>query len=165
MFLFLIRLFLLIGFKKEHLRVMVSNQGLVRFSGERDAGGNTRYRFQREIRVAKDCNMSGIQAKFMRENLHIIMPKNPTATAAQDQAAPPAEESGEHAKLKQEQGKSDEEGRVDESRDPVEGRSGAEGGVSSLKTWVKVAVVAAVVVAFGAFAAQYYQNFINFTKK
>lgn len=141
------------GFKKEDLKVLVSNQGVVRFSGEcNTGGGNTKSRFHREIRVAKNCDVSGIQAKLMRGNLHIIMPKNPTAAAA-------VGESREQAKAQQEQGKSSSgDGRVEE-----------EGSVPKLNRGVKVAVsgflVAAMVVALGAFAVKYYHNFISFTKK
>ena len=164
MFLFFLFVCILVGFKKDHLKVLVSNQGLVRFSGEFQADGNTWSRFHREIRVPKNCNMNGIQAKFLRGNLHIIMPKNINSTAAQDQAAPPVGESQEHgkAKLKEEKGEGDEKAKVDESRN-AEGRNGVESStVSRLKMGF---LVVALVVAFGAYAAYNYQYFINWTEK
>ncbi|RVW35175.1 hypothetical protein CK203_099999 [Vitis vinifera] len=128
------------------------------------ADGNTWSRFHREIRVPKNCNMNGIQAKFLRGNLHIIMPKNINSTAAQDQAAPPVGESQEQgkAKLKEEKGEGDEKAKVDESRN-AEGRNGVESStVSRLKMGF---LVVALVVAFGAYAAYNYQYFINWTEK
>ncbi|KAJ9693748.1 hypothetical protein PVL29_009619 [Vitis rotundifolia] len=152
------------GFKKDHLKVLVSNQGLVRFSGECPADGNTWHRFQREIRVPRNCYMNGIQAKFLRGNLHIIMPKNTNSTAAQGQAAPPVGESQEQskAKPKEEKGEGDEKAKVDESRNVEEGRNGVESSVSRLKMGF---LVVALVVAFGAYAAYNYQYFINWTEK
>ncbi|KAI8562749.1 hypothetical protein RHMOL_Rhmol03G0059000 [Rhododendron molle] len=63
-------------FKRDQMKVHLSNRGTLRITGERPIDGTKRSRFAKEIKVPKDCNPNEISAKFTNAGLlHIIMPK------------------------------------------------------------------------------------------
>ncbi|KAL9242531.1 hypothetical protein vseg_016523 [Gypsophila vaccaria] len=70
------------GFKKEQLRVQVSNVGILKVTGEKpentEAGRLKIHRFAKETTVPKNCDVSGIRAKFANDELRVIMPKKVT---------------------------------------------------------------------------------------
>ncbi|XP_057446702.1 inactive protein RESTRICTED TEV MOVEMENT 2-like [Lotus japonicus] len=66
------------GFKKEQLKVQTNNRGVLTIYGERPLGGasSTKWsRFHKEIRISKDCDVNGVQAKFSHGTLSIVIPK------------------------------------------------------------------------------------------
>ncbi|KAI7747352.1 hypothetical protein M8C21_007985 [Ambrosia artemisiifolia] len=62
-------------FKKEQLRVQISNTGLLKISGEKVAEGKKRIRFLKELKVTKDYDANNIRAKFSQGCLRITLPK------------------------------------------------------------------------------------------
>ncbi|KAJ0817779.1 putative alpha crystallin/Hsp20 domain, HSP20-like chaperone [Helianthus annuus] len=62
-------------FKKEQLRVQISNAGLLKISGEKDADGKKRTRFLKEVKVTKHYDSNNIRAKFSQGCLRITLPK------------------------------------------------------------------------------------------
>ncbi|KAK9668580.1 hypothetical protein RND81_13G069800 [Saponaria officinalis] len=68
------------GFKKEQLRVQVSNVGILKVSGEKpeNTEGIKIRRFIKETTVPKNCNINEIRAKFANDELRVIMPKKVT---------------------------------------------------------------------------------------
>lgn len=68
-------LYVLIGFKREHLRVQINNYGILTISGEQALQDNKISRFRKEIKVAKEYSTDQIRAKFSSGILYIILPK------------------------------------------------------------------------------------------
>ncbi|KAA8517201.1 hypothetical protein F0562_017547 [Nyssa sinensis] len=64
-------------FKKEELKVYITNCGTIKIFGEHPVS-ETRSRFYKELRVPCDSNGNKIQAKFTDGHLYIVMPKNST---------------------------------------------------------------------------------------
>ncbi|KAL8125525.1 hypothetical protein AgCh_012988 [Apium graveolens] len=62
-------------FKKEKLKVQISNQGVLKISGERPLSASKRSRFYKEVKVGKECNANEIRAKFVNGLLYVVMPK------------------------------------------------------------------------------------------
>ncbi|XP_076908712.1 uncharacterized protein LOC143565710 [Bidens hawaiensis] len=62
-------------FKKEQLRIQISNTGLLKISGEKAAEGKRRIRFLKEVKVAKDYDSNNIHAKFSQGCLRVTLPK------------------------------------------------------------------------------------------
>ncbi|XP_051114317.1 uncharacterized protein LOC127239961 [Andrographis paniculata] len=63
-------------FKKDHLRVQFSNQGILKISGEREIDASKKSRFYKEIPVSTSTyDTSAIQAKFVAGWLQITLPK------------------------------------------------------------------------------------------
>ncbi|XP_058204297.1 uncharacterized protein LOC131318494 [Rhododendron vialii] len=148
-------------FKRDQMKVHLSNRGTLRITGERPIDGTKRSRFTKEIKVSKDCNPNEIIAKFTNAGLlHIIMPKKTSVELetkqdqpiqvvpeqqgqAQDQNAPP--------KTKGTQGQVAEESRKVFSvakQTIIRDRKVVMG--------VALVVVVTVVVALGAFATYKY---------
>ncbi|XP_057472753.1 protein RESTRICTED TEV MOVEMENT 2-like [Actinidia eriantha] len=63
------------GFVKEQLKVSIEGAHTLRIHGERVVGGNTWSRFEEEFRIAEDCNIRGIRAKFEVPTLTLTLPK------------------------------------------------------------------------------------------
>ncbi|CAI8593388.1 unnamed protein product [Vicia faba] len=77
------------GFKKEQLKVQTNNKGVLKIYGEKPLSASSKKkwsRFHKEIRVSKDCEMSGIQAKFSQGILSIVLPKSEATQHAKDVA-------------------------------------------------------------------------------
>ncbi|MFS7908537.1 putative alpha crystallin/Hsp20 domain, HSP20-like chaperone [Helianthus anomalus] len=62
-------------FKKEQLRVQISNAGLLKISGEKDTDSKKRTRFLKEVKVTKHYDSNNIRAKFSQGCLRITLPK------------------------------------------------------------------------------------------
>ncbi|KAJ8451558.1 hypothetical protein Cgig2_018192 [Carnegiea gigantea] len=84
------------GFVKEQIRILAESKRILRIFGERFVGGNKWSRFQEEVAVPEDCNMTDIRARFEGGILQIIMPQKtitkPTPTH-EDQPGSSAHES------------------------------------------------------------------------
>lgn len=63
------------GFAKEQIRILAESRGILRVRGERLVTSNKWSRFEEEVVVPQDCNMSEIRAKFEGGILRITMPK------------------------------------------------------------------------------------------
>ncbi|CAK8532303.1 unnamed protein product [Lathyrus sativus] len=76
------------GFKKEQLKVQTNNKGVLRIYGERPLSASNKKwnRFHKEIRVSKDCDVSGVQAKFSQGILSIVLPKSEVTQHGKDVA-------------------------------------------------------------------------------
>ncbi|KAK9058746.1 hypothetical protein SSX86_023588 [Deinandra increscens subsp. villosa] len=66
---------LLPEFKKEQLRIQISNTGLLKITGERVVDGKRRSRFLKEVKVTKDYDSNNIHAKFSQGCLRVTFPK------------------------------------------------------------------------------------------
>ncbi|KAL2943051.1 Inactive protein RESTRICTED TEV MOVEMENT 2 [Bienertia sinuspersici] len=75
-----ILLYHLPGFSKEQIRIIAESKGVLRIRGERLITSNKWSRFEEEVVVPEDCNMSEIRAKFEGGVLRIIMPKKMITT-------------------------------------------------------------------------------------
>ncbi|KAL5708660.1 hypothetical protein ACHQM5_019427 [Ranunculus cassubicifolius] len=62
-------------FRKEQIRVQLSDLGNLKISGERPLEGNKWSRFRLSFRLPKDCNFNEIHAKFINNILQIMLPK------------------------------------------------------------------------------------------
>ncbi|PSS01668.1 Protein RESTRICTED TEV MOVEMENT like [Actinidia chinensis var. chinensis] len=77
-------------FKREQMKVHVSNRRCLKITGERPLDNTKRSRFTKEIKIPKDCNANDITAKFTNAGLlYIIMPKKiASMERKQDQTTP-----------------------------------------------------------------------------
>ncbi|KAK9996766.1 hypothetical protein SO802_021452 [Lithocarpus litseifolius] len=89
-------------FQKEQLKAQLANIGVLRILGERPLDETRWSRFQKEIKVAKNCITSDIHAKFGNGVLSVTMPKKVPSVAQQEQQLPQAKESQEIGKPKAE---------------------------------------------------------------
>ncbi|KAH7854708.1 hypothetical protein Vadar_016984 [Vaccinium darrowii] len=63
-------------FKRDQMKVHVSNRGTLRITGERPLDGTKRSRFTKEIKIPQDCSPNDITARFTNAGLlHVVMPK------------------------------------------------------------------------------------------
>ncbi|GAB4857220.1 hypothetical protein Ancab_015128 [Ancistrocladus abbreviatus] len=78
------------GFKKEELKVQVSNQGGLKISGEHpiNEDGTQRKRFYKETRVPVGCEINQIRAMLINGRLQIIMPKKISPVQSETQPQP-----------------------------------------------------------------------------
>ncbi|XP_050237548.1 uncharacterized protein LOC126687166 [Mercurialis annua] len=81
------------GFKKDQLRIQLSNLGVMAITGERPIEDNKTSRFRKEVKITKDYKTNEIHAKMSGGILYITMPKvtPPSPPPSQDQptATPP----------------------------------------------------------------------------
>ncbi|CAA0843017.1 HSP20-like chaperones superfamily protein [Striga hermonthica] len=64
------------GFKKDQLRVQISNHGVLKISGERPVDTSSKSRFHKEVPAPSSTyDAQSIQAKFTNGHLYITMPK------------------------------------------------------------------------------------------
>ncbi|KAL0410246.1 UNVERIFIED_CONTAM: heat shock protein [Sesamum latifolium] len=66
-------------FKKEQLKVQISNHGVLKISGERPLDASRKSRFYKEIQISSNCDASAIRAKFVNGCLYVTMPKRKPA--------------------------------------------------------------------------------------
>ncbi|KAL0374719.1 UNVERIFIED_CONTAM: heat shock protein [Sesamum radiatum] len=66
-------------FKKEQLKVQISNHGVLKISGERPLDASRKSKFYKEIQISSNCDASAIRAKFVNGCLYITMPKRKPA--------------------------------------------------------------------------------------
>ncbi|KAK6944179.1 Alpha crystallin/Hsp20 domain [Dillenia turbinata] len=71
-------------FRKENLKVVINNAGLLRITGQRHVAEGRWSRFKKEIEVPKHCKEDEIKAKFMGDFLYITMPKKVTLSTTND---------------------------------------------------------------------------------
>ncbi|KAI8562746.1 hypothetical protein RHMOL_Rhmol03G0058700 [Rhododendron molle] len=148
-------------FKRDQMKVHLSNRGTLRITGERPIDGTKRSRFAKEIKVPKDCNPNEITAKFTNAGLlHIIMPKKTSVELETKQDQPiqvvpeqqgQAQDQNAQPKTKGTQGQVAEESRKVFSvakQTIIRDRKVVMGGA--------LVVVVAIVVALGAFATYKY---------
>ncbi|KAF7820310.1 inactive protein RESTRICTED TEV MOVEMENT 2-like [Senna tora] len=69
------------GFRKEQLKVQTNNKGILKIHGERPLDATKWSRFQKELKLDKNCNPNDIRAKFSRDILSITIPKKPKEEA------------------------------------------------------------------------------------
>nr|XP_043611415.1 22.0 kDa heat shock protein [Erigeron canadensis] len=63
-------------FKKDQLRIQISNTGLLKITGENvDQEGKKKSRFQKELKLAKEYDSTKIHAKFSQGCLRVTLPK------------------------------------------------------------------------------------------
>ncbi|KAK1426149.1 hypothetical protein QVD17_14818 [Tagetes erecta] len=62
-------------FKKEQLRIQISNSGILKITGENVIEGKKRRRFVKEVTVTNDYDSSNIHAKFSQGRLRVTLPK------------------------------------------------------------------------------------------
>ncbi|CAI9780294.1 unnamed protein product [Fraxinus pennsylvanica] len=79
-------------FKKEQLRVQISNLGILKISGERPLGGSKKSRFYKEVPIPKDFDSNAIRAKFVNGCLCIAMPKKIPIPDKNEKTEPPHED-------------------------------------------------------------------------
>ncbi|PIN02480.1 hypothetical protein CDL12_25003 [Handroanthus impetiginosus] len=66
-------------FKKDQLKVQISNCGILKIFGERQSNASTKSKFYKEIQVPSNIyDTQAIQAKFINGCLYITMPKQKT---------------------------------------------------------------------------------------
>ncbi|XP_052174646.1 inactive protein RESTRICTED TEV MOVEMENT 2 [Diospyros lotus] len=82
-------------FRKEQLKVHISNRGLMRITGERPIDKTRTSRFIKEIQISNDCDPTRIHAKLSRGLLHIGLPKKVLPAAGQKLPAPLAKQAPE----------------------------------------------------------------------
>ncbi|KAL1541471.1 hypothetical protein AAHA92_25685 [Salvia divinorum] len=83
------------GFKKEQLKVQISNHGVLKISGERPIDGSKHMKFYKEVAAPNTkYDTHAIHAKFVNNNLIITMPKlkpsSPDPTEPSKPISPPA---------------------------------------------------------------------------
>ncbi|KAI3743360.1 hypothetical protein L1987_61067 [Smallanthus sonchifolius] len=76
-------------FKKEQLRIQISNSGILKITGENAVEGKKRSRFLKEVKVTKDYDSSNIHAKFSQGRLRIALPKKALKPSMPDPALVP----------------------------------------------------------------------------
>ncbi|GMY24656.1 inactive protein RESTRICTED TEV MOVEMENT 2-like [Fagus crenata] len=153
-------------FKKEQLKVQINNLGVLRISGERATSDEIKWsRFNKEIKVAKNCETSAIQAKFGNGTLTITMPKKIPSVATLP-SVPPVQEKGNATPGVQENNKvSDEIPKVGSTGNIQANENASLDGTRSIsklvqgnKMTLKVVVVAVVVAALGAYVTYKYRQ-------
>lgn len=71
------------GFQKEQLRVQFKSNGILTISGEKPIDETKWSRFNKEIKIAKDCDSNKIHAKLGRDGILVItMPKKTSISRA-----------------------------------------------------------------------------------
>ncbi|KAL0346925.1 UNVERIFIED_CONTAM: hypothetical protein Scaly_1708500, partial [Sesamum calycinum] len=66
-------------FKKEQLKVQLSNHGVLKIHGERPLDASRKSKFYKEIQISSNHDASAIRAKFANGCLYITMPKRKPA--------------------------------------------------------------------------------------
>jgi hypothetical protein len=78
------------GFKKEEVRVLVDDYGVLSAAGERPARGGTRWeRFRKDIRLPDNCDARGVGAEFV-EKLVITLPIVPVPSSLESETTLPS---------------------------------------------------------------------------
>ncbi|KAJ8460097.1 hypothetical protein OPV22_033023 [Ensete ventricosum] len=63
------------GFKRDQVKVQIDSHGTLRTSGERPLDGKRWSRFWKDFRLADNCSVNDIRAKFEDEMLQVHVPK------------------------------------------------------------------------------------------
>ncbi|CAH8335299.1 unnamed protein product [Eruca vesicaria subsp. sativa] len=70
------------GLKKEHLKIQISNTGILTITGSCPVDKTKSIKFMKETKVARSCNRNEIRAKFSKGVLYVTMPKTSPAAVA-----------------------------------------------------------------------------------
>ncbi|KAG8376866.1 hypothetical protein BUALT_Bualt09G0108600 [Buddleja alternifolia] len=150
------------GFKKEQLKVQISNYGILKISGERPLDASRKSKFFKEISISSTYEASAIHAKFLNGWLHITMPKRKTLVPENG-----GKESPEASKID----RSSKPEPSDQSRAPpksggakeqIQTSGGNSSAVRGLQGWkraapsLKLAAAAAALAALIAFVVYVY---------
>ncbi|KAJ8763207.1 hypothetical protein K2173_025592 [Erythroxylum novogranatense] len=76
------------GFKRDQVRVQLTNLGIIVVSGERLLDEGRGSRFRKEIRVSKDCKTNEIHAHMTNSILYVVMPKRAPSVLPSTQDQP-----------------------------------------------------------------------------
>lgn len=79
--------YMVVGFKKDQIRVFVNDQGKLRISGKRPIDERNVESFSKRIEVPKDCKRGRIKAKLSNGILRLTMPKKTHSHVTRNQAA------------------------------------------------------------------------------
>ncbi|CAK7341487.1 unnamed protein product [Dovyalis caffra] len=70
-------------FQKQQLRVQIKEPGVVTITGERPLYDTRRSRFNKQIRIPKNCKINEIRATFSGGILHVVVPEKTPAFPAE----------------------------------------------------------------------------------
>ncbi|CAK7341485.1 unnamed protein product [Dovyalis caffra] len=70
-------------FQKQQLRVQIKELGVVTITGERPLDDTHWCRFNKQIKIPKNCKTNEIRAKFSGGILHVVVPKKTPAFPAE----------------------------------------------------------------------------------
>lgn len=155
-------------FKKNQLKVQINNLGILTITGERPISETKWSRFSKQIRLSKNCNTSGIDAKFVPGLLYVRMPKTVVSAVTHDQPTTSVDQhpsiENEKPKLETSQDKVPEKPKVD-NKDMCNTTSymfwqetlGRRSRMDK-KVAVSFAVAVAAMVAFGAYLSYKYRS-------
>ncbi|EPS68525.1 hypothetical protein M569_06250, partial [Genlisea aurea] len=71
------------GFKKEEIKVQLTNTGILRITGSRSFSPNQRTTFHKHFPIPKNCDTPKISAKFVDGMLFVTLPKLQTDAASE----------------------------------------------------------------------------------
>ncbi|CAA3009854.1 inactive RESTRICTED TEV MOVEMENT 2-like [Olea europaea subsp. europaea] len=132
-------------FKKEQLKVQISNLRILKISGERPLDGSKKSRFYKEVQVPKDFDSTAIRAKFVNGYLYIVMPKKTSLSEKREEA----ESLHEDQTKEQPQNGSGQKSRKQETSAPVESAETTPA-VSERAVWPTLLTLGEVVVSLAA---------------
>ncbi|CAH2046805.1 unnamed protein product [Thlaspi arvense] len=69
------------GFKKDHLKLQINNNGILTITGGSPVDQTKSILFRKETKVAKNCRRNEIRAKFSKGVLYVTMPKTSAIAA------------------------------------------------------------------------------------
>ncbi|KAA8516880.1 hypothetical protein F0562_017302 [Nyssa sinensis] len=149
-------------FKREQLKVYISNHGVLKIKGERAVDRTKWSRFCKKIRISKDYNANEIHANFDDGRLYIVIPKKITSVTNQDQPTSVKQsEENQKPKLESNQAQVIEKSSSDRSGSVIS-KSEMEFSATRLRCGkeamnVAVVVVVAVLVAVVAYTTYRYR--------
>ncbi|KAL8204871.1 hypothetical protein R6Q57_010494 [Mikania cordata] len=141
-------------FKKEQLRIQISNAGLMKISGENVTEDKKRIRFLKEVKVTKDYDTNNIYARFSQGCLRVTLPKKIITPPYMPKPLPPFVTSLSH------NGQSDDVSTNEKTNVPDVIKTKSDGVLKS-NTFTKVIVTVgfALVVAFTVYTTYKYWTF------
>ncbi|KAL3830157.1 hypothetical protein ACJIZ3_018959 [Penstemon smallii] len=147
-------------FKKEHLKVQISNHGILKVSGERPLDSSRKSKFYKELQISSKYDASAIHAKFIHGWLYITMPKRKASIhdqiPKQESKAPIPNDNGIIPK-EQIQKPSEINASTTTTSSEFPGRKFAASGLRLAKVAVTLAATAAVVAALAAYVVYMYK--------
>lgn len=151
-------------FKKEQLKVQISNQGTLKISGERSISPWRKSKFYKELAISDIYDSSTIRAKFVNGWLHVTMPKRKHMVPGKDDIGVVGSKDDRRAK----QGSTKDDAKALPSNDvrdadakiedKFRGRKRAASALKLVKTAVTVAAMGVAVAALVAYAIYIYKS-------
>ncbi|XP_073158507.1 uncharacterized protein [Henckelia pumila] len=152
-------------FKREQLRVQISNQGTLKISGERSINPSRKSKFYKELQISNIYDSSTTSAKFVNGWLHITMPKiKNTVTRNDDKKSVIGPKNDQRPKIDSTKDEaiplpSNEVGNANaKMEDEFRGRKRAASASKAAKTAVTVAAVGVAVAALVAYVIYMYKS-------